>query len=89
MTVSGVGSPSSGTLQSNYDMLVNLYKWLNDYELKNFFFKGPKTWVIVFLSLRSELWIEFELWREKETCDVMTCGMNNLQSDWSLFSALM
>ena len=37
---------------------------------------------IVLLGLCSELWTEFELWfGKKETCGIMTFGMNNMEID--------
>ena len=47
--------------------------------------------VVVFLGgCIPKLWIEFELsFEEKKTCDIMTCGMNNLEIDCSLRSVQM
>ena len=30
-----------------------------------------------------------ELWFEKKTCGIMTCGLNNQETDRNLFSALI
>ena len=45
---------------------------------------------VLFFVLRSVIVdrISFVV-REKETCGIMTCGMNNLEIDYSLFSHLM
>ena len=51
---------------------------------------SSKTCVIVSLGLRSEIVdIIWNVVWKKETCGIMTCGMNDLETDLSLFYALI
>ena len=53
---------------------------------------APKHVLLFFWVCAPKLWIEFELGfakKKKKTSGIMTCGMNNLEIDRSLFSALM
>ena len=40
-------------------------------------------------SIKKEKLLNWELWFKKETCGLMTCLLNNLETDWNLFSALI